>query len=169
MKAPWRIAVPAAQPWQPSTGIRGAESPGPGQGGKASGALPAAGSDSPARGHWKGRDESVHEGHSCVVWVEQHSNFFSRRLYSLQKSFLFISSYGAQQLAAPQLLRTWGCYTWEGDTHRSSSCARHGQQHNMQPGSASQDQCDTEGSGLDHPASPLSHKPLPSAPMPPQS
>lgn len=33
----------------------------------------------------------------------------------MQNSFLFISSYGAQQLAAPQLLRTWGCYTWEGD------------------------------------------------------
>lgn len=57
-----------------------------------------------------------------MVWVEHSSNFFLRRLYSLQKSFLFISSYG--QLAAPQLLRTWGCYTWEGDTHRSSCCAR---------------------------------------------
>lgn len=66
----------------------------------------------------------MHEGHSCTVWVEQSSDFFPRRLYSSQKSFLFISSSGAQQLAAPQLLCAWGCHVWEGDTRRSSCCAR---------------------------------------------
>lgn len=100
----------------------------------------------------------MHEGHAGMVWVEQSSNFFPRRLYCLQKSFLFISSYRAQQLAAPQLLHTWGCCTWEGDPRRSPHCARQacmgGSTTTARAGSSSWDRCDTEGSGLNHPASP---------------
>lgn len=52
----------------------------------------------------------MHEGLLCMVWVEKCSYFFPRRLHSLQKSFLLLSFYRAQQLGTPQLFCTWCCH-----------------------------------------------------------
>lgn len=70
---------------------------------------PAGGSNHPDHGQQKGKDQSMHEGLLCMVWVEK-CYFFPRRLHSLQKSFLLLSFYRAQQLGTPQLFCTWCCH-----------------------------------------------------------
>lgn len=140
------------EPWQPCTRVRRAGSPGPAPQRKGEWSTPSSGSPACR----KGRDESIPEGHSCMVWVEQSSNFFPRRLYSLQKSFLFIPSSGAQQLAAPQLLRTRAATCGKGTlTHPSAAPGRQGQQHNTQPGLGAPLGTDVTLRGQ---GSPLSHK-----------
>lgn len=50
---------------------------------------PAGGSNHPDHGQQKGKDQSMHEGLLCMVWVEKCSYFFPRRLHSLQKQKIY--------------------------------------------------------------------------------
>lgn len=77
------------------------------------------------------RNESVLEGHSCTVWVEQSCNLFPRRLHSLQSLFIYFSSWNTAITCSPTPPHPGLPHVGRGHSHPRSVP---GWQHSTQPG-----------------------------------